>query len=573
MNNEAIQITIPDSIIEQAAQQQYEKKTDAPNEHGDRYNSAARYSNNSNDYQMSTIDNENELIMLSFMIKDLSAVKYCLDNNVDGTWFFNDDTRAFFHRVVQFYKEHHSLFTKKYFMEKIEAHFKLKNIKDPIIAQYEQFYDTLLSYEFEPEDFQIKFSEWRDYVVDQKILQSFKNFAEYKRLGKPVASSYEKLMRDINGVGKLYEDNHGTYRKASLTKDAKMVWEDFYNRKINPDIYCGYTTGYDALDERFSGIEKGKMTIIMGLSSSGKTSLARCITRHIQKKYGAKICVISCEESRLEYMKKIVCAELKLPLSMGNKGRLNQEQLDDVLRKTEEIMQEDENGGCYEIIEVDARKYTIDELEAIIEEEYGAGYFDVVLLDHLSLIRAASKSGQDEHIELGDVAKFFRDMARRYNFAGILIAQANRSSIRFVRQKREVDMFLENIEGSNKPGQDTDKALAIRLRSDDPTIAVIKVVKDREGERDYEIELYARLDQCRFENMSVNESFMGEITQAAYDSHQLVLEDGGFKDQRSGKKIDIPIKNSENVITHKEEPITSVLGGIMNEGFSFGHKD
>lgn len=515
-------------------------------------------------------ENEIEMIMLSFMVKDEKYIKTLLESGVDSKWFFNKELKAFFQKVMYFYNTHKILFSKKLFLEQIEAKYIIKKIENPIISQYEQFYDDLLSYDFTDDDFVIKLKEWREYVVQQRIKKAFKDYSDKINSGETVIGGYESLSKEIISLGSTLTSDK-TYRIASLGKDAKKVFEDFYNRKENPELFCGYTTGFDALDERFSGIEKGKMTVIMGMSSSGKTTLARNITRHIQKKHNARICVISCEESNLDYMAKIVCAELNISLKTGKGGSLNDKQLEDILEIAEKFAEEDRiNGSCYEIIEVDARKYTIEELESIIESEYGKQYFDVVLLDHLSLVKASANKSDSEHIELGDVAKFFRNMAKRHNFAGILIAQANRNSAKFVRGKREVDMYLENIEGSNKPGQDTDKAIAVRLRSDDPTIAVVRVVKDREGERDYDIELANSLHYCKFENLSVRHDYMGEITQEIYDSHQITIDDEGRPvNSRTGELVNIPMKEHKPALSHLEEEVPSVLKGLAENNGLF----
>ena len=553
LKKEVIPISIPGQVNE------------VPKEIAERFNIES-------ERQVLEPESEIEMIMLSFLIKDIKYVKTIVEYGVDSKWFFNKELRTFFQKIMYFYNSHRVLLSKKLFLEQVEARHIIKKIENPMLFQYEQFYDDLLSYDFTEYDFKIKFDEWREYVIKQRIRKAFQNYSSNINSGETIINGYETLKKEISNLESTFEEG-SNIRRASLGKDSSKVFEDFYNRKVNPELFCGYTTGFDALDERFSGIEKGKMVVIMGMSSSGKTTLARNITRHIQKKHNARICVISCEESKLDYMSKIVCAELNINHKNAKDGLLNEEQLHDILNKSKELEEEEKvNGSCYEILEVDAKKKTIHELESFMESEFGKQYFDVVLLDHLSLVKASNKSSDKEYIELGDVAKFFRDMAKRHNFAGILLAQANRNSAKFVRGKREVDIYLENIEGSNKVGQDTDKAIAVRLRADDHTIAILRVVKDRDGERDYDIEISANLQFCKFENLSIRNDYIGEITQEIYDSHQITMDDEGRPiDSRTGELVNIPIKEHKNINTHTEEEIPSILGGMENNNglFSF----
>ncbi len=471
-------------------------------------------SNNETFDNSTYLDNmlEYEKLVLSYLIKDIEIIKYVLERGIQASWFLNDDLRALFVKIIETYNKHNSILTKKHYLDLIKVKLGEIGKTDFDIFQYEEFYDELYSIEYDFEYFKVKFNEWRLKIIERESINIIKNFIQLKSAGTPIDKIISKISNDFLDLKGSLEEQDKRYRKFSLKTDIHKALQDFVKRHENREMFCGYETGFRDLDAKFSGIEKGKLHIIMGLSSSGKTTLARCIVRNIQKKYNAKVCVISCEESGIDFLKKIICAELRIPYTMANKGLLSKEEIDLMHKKINDIIKSFETEGCIEIIEIDARKYTIQEIELIINREYGEGYFDVVVLDHLSLVKAYNNKNikEEHHIELGDIAKFFRDMAKRYNFAAILIAQANRSSIKQLKQKREVDIYLENIEGSNKPGQDSDKAIAIKIKSDDPSIAILKVVKDRDGERDYEVRLKASLEYCLLEDMPQEDEVMSQ---------------------------------------------------------------
>lgn len=499
-----------------------------------------------------------EYIMISFLLKDEKYISFFQDNQVNQFWFKNEDLRAFYLKILSFYKKNNKILNKKYFIDLI----RIRNISN--IEEYELFYDSIYNLDYTDYDFDICFSKWKREILKKQIFDNFKEFYENTKDEEELELSYNKLYKNILEVKTIFEkDTDKNYKLASLKEDAKLVLEDFYNRKHNPELYSGYDTGFEDLDERFSGIQKGKMTIIFGLSSTGKTSFARNITRNIQKKYGAKICVISCEESRVDYLKKIVCAECDINYRSANKGFISSEDFEKASNKIKDISEE--KNGCYSIIEVDAKKYTLEEIEVIIEKEFGKGYFDVVLLDHLSLIKPNKNNNfnknQQNHIDLGDISKKFRDMAKKHNFAGILIAQGKRASIvRDSKNKKTVNMDLENIEGSNQPGQDADSALGIFLNKDNPGVAEITIAKDREGEKEYTISLSSRLDVCRFDNYEESPGVC-EITQ---QTEGVEFTDGNFK-TKDGAEINIPIVDDFDISNN------TILKDINkgNENFSF----
>jgi len=452
--------------------------------------------------QISVVENELELVILSFLIKDKKYIRYTLDRGVDPNWFLNEDCQLFFRRVVECFEKHDAVITKAQFIERIITSFRLQGINNPLIAPYEEFYDNLLSYEYQEDDFPVKFEQWQHTVAGYSILEAYRKYNEDIK-GADIKDAYTSLLHKLHRIEEVYAEEE-SYKMSDLEDDGvDLIFDDAVRRKENPDMYTGYKTGYGIIDKKFNGFEKKKMSIIMGMSSSGKTSFARCVARKIQLQYKAKILVISCEESREDFMRKIASAECGISHNAWINGELKDvdiAKIDEWRNRLKSRKKDGGDGSYFRVIEVQAGKFTVSQIEAKLEKHYKNDPPDIIIWDHLGLIKPPNVRRDNRSTDLGDIAKEIRDLAKRWDHAAILLAQANRNSVRWVRNKKETELGLENLEGSNQPGQDADAVITIKINPDDSNSVTIGLVKQRNGSKDWRVDLIFLGDLCKFED-------------------------------------------------------------------------
>lgn len=541
--------------------------------------------------QISVVENELELVILSFLIKDKKYIRYTIDRGVDPSWFLNEECRLFFKRVVECFEKHDAIITKAQFVERIITSFRMQGVTNPLIAPYEEFYEALASYEYEEDDFPIKFEQWQHTVAGYNILEAYRKYNEDIK-GADIKDAYTALLNKLHRIEEVYQEEE-SYNMSDLEEDGvDLIFEDAVKRKDNPDLYTGYKTGFSNLDSRFNGFEKKKMSIIMGMSSSGKTSLARCIARKIQLQYKAKILVISCEESREDFMRKIASAECGISHNSWINGELTENdiaKIDEWRRRLKNKKQNIEDKSYFKVIEVQAGKFTVSQIEAKLEKHFKNDPPDIIIWDHLGLIKPPNIRRDNRSTDLGDIAKEVRDLAKRWDHAAILLAQANRNSVRWVRNKKETALGLENLEGSNQPGQDADTVITIKIDPDDSNSVIIGFVKQRNGAKDWEGNLTFLGDLCKFEDprQVVGHIPMGGIVDEANNmtGSPVRQHSGDIKTvpwsvgrgaERFGGEAEVPVMSSEregiysdvvqgNICSSDLEAL-NILGGSISAG-------
>lgn len=455
---------------------------------------------------MSSVQNELEMIITSYFVKDKKYISKILERGVTKEWFLSEDLAIFFGIAKECWDKYRCTFTRTQFVDRAIR----KGIDSSVVEHYTYFYDELYGdkySQYTEDDLPAMLDQFEETVNVHRALEAAKllnkKLDEVHESPKKAVEAFKKLVSNIN-----FNENGKTYQVADLKKDGrKLVFEDAKERVENPKKKVGLKTSINCIDERFNGFSPQKMYIIFGLTSSGKTSLARQFGVGMFRQHHKKVLVISCEETAQDYLQKIACHELQISLKRMLRGQLTPEELEKIDVWEKEMWPEDESDeyGWFKVLEVPARKFSIEDIDDIIDREFGDEHIDCIILDQLSLLKPLIRRGDSTHLEYGDTSVAFRDMAKRRNCICILLAQANRKSVVRERQKRIVDVNVENLEGSGKPAQDADTVFAIFRPPDEVGIVTLRCVKQRDGEAGWEVSLGFAGDRCTFYEDSSNQ--------------------------------------------------------------------
>jgi replicative DNA helicase len=257
--------------------------------------------------------------------------------------------------------------------------------------------------------------------------------------------------------------------------------------------------------------------------------------------------VISLEERRQQYIRKFVCAEEEVSLKKWMRGELNPEELERIKNwkdksKKKALNRQENNSGWIKIFQVPAKEFSIQEIDNMIDKELGEEKIDVIIIDHLGLLKPIAKLGDKTYMEFGDTSKYIREMAARRNAVSLLLAQAGRSAIRIYKNKREVELNIENVESSNQPFQDSDTVFGISRDKDPGTnLAVVQILKQRDGEGDHSIKLLYDKEYCRYSdfdemiNISCSNN-LDETVAKAKIQYGLITKDDKHLEKTNGNK-------------------------------------
>ena len=88
---------------------------------------------------MSSVQNELEMVVVSYFVKDKKYVAKILERGVNEDWFLSEDLKIFFKIAKECWTKYKSTFTKKQFMARIAK----KGIHESVVEHYKDFYEEL----------------------------------------------------------------------------------------------------------------------------------------------------------------------------------------------------------------------------------------------------------------------------------------------------------------------------------------------------------------------------------------------------------------------------------------------
>jgi len=169
-----------------------------------------------------------------------------------------------------------------------------------------------------------------------------------------------------------------------------------------------------SLNKKMWGIRKGRMTLIGARTSHGKSAMALQISIDLAKQ-GKKILFLSLEMDNNEMTERIYCNTRQVDNYHLLSGRFEESR-----QEWDVFLEEIDNWSLVFSDMVGKDWKDIDEYLSNMKIRP-----DVVILDYIQATRGQQRTQKEQ---FDDYILHFREMAMRYNFAGILCSQVNRAS-------------------------------------------------------------------------------------------------------------------------------------------------
>jgi replicative DNA helicase len=234
-----------------------------------------------------------------------------------------------------------------------------------------------------------------------------------------------------------------------LADELKGAYERMAKLADGGDKLRGVTTGFSALDNKLSGLQKSDLIILGARPSSGKTSLALDIARNAARA-GHKVGVFSLEMSREQVIDRIISAESGVPLWNILTGRIKG----------------DEEFGLIQgaLDRLSSSKLFIDDSSALkvmemhsmarrLQMEHG---LDLIIVDYLQLIRARTTSDNMVN-QITEISRGLKALARDLKVPVLALSQLSRG----VEQRDHKIPRLSDLRDSGSIEQDADVVMFI----------------------------------------------------------------------------------------------------------------
>ncbi len=269
-------------------------------------------------------------------------------------------------------------------------------------------------------------------------------------------------------------------------KGMKEVIDKIQARMESGGAFSGLLTGLQDVDNLFEGMRGGMMIVIAGRPASGKTTLAMNIAENVGLIKVPSL-VFSLEMTRVELSTRMIASMGKVPLSNLNSGKLddNMSGLTIAMNKIKELP----------VIVCDRGGMTIEQIRAIARFQHRMNKIELIVIDYISLFLSKQTKSSTRSLELGEISRQCKEMAKELNVPVIVLAQLNRD----IEKGGDREPRLSDLRDSGEIEQDADIVAFVQKASDDGISRLI-VAKHRHAKTG-SCALLNRLDVSRFESM------------------------------------------------------------------------
>ena len=289
-----------------------------------------------------------------------------------------------------------------------------------------------------------------DYIDFLSSCQRVKEMSRKQNLLE-VNKELEKLLKNsvdikIDELEKLYQKTLEKNIKEEIVENGDItdILDDIIERKKkyeNGEPFIEIDTGYLSLNRYTNGFHRGELIILAARPGMGKTAfMLNMIIRQI--KNGTRVMIFSLEMSMKSLVERMVAMLSGVDLQKIRRGSLNDEELDKVVRAFDFLNSIEDNLTIF-----DKSNITINEIKLEIRKHK----VDVVYIDYLQLINSSSQYN-NKNVEVGEVSRVAKVMARELDVAVVMLAQLSRE----VERRTNKKPVLSDLRDSGEIEQNAD---------------------------------------------------------------------------------------------------------------------
>ncbi len=218
-----------------------------------------------------------------------------------------------------------------------------------------------------------------------------------------------------------------TWDSASLINDFEdgLTAYQWYQRQqelfLSGKTNLGLSTGFELLDKRLSGLNKGFYIIIAGSPGTGKTTLAMQIMQNVLNNKH-RVGFMSLELTRQQVIHKLNSMAANLTHDEVFKGDFRGLQYQQINSNMK--MMEQNNNLFVEEIPINNHASLVSRVRYLVE----MCKIELLVVDYIGLIKALDIKTGTSHEKVTLISQTIRDLIKEYRIPALVLCQLNRAS-------------------------------------------------------------------------------------------------------------------------------------------------
>ncbi len=236
----------------------------------------------------------------------------------------------------------------------------------------------------------------------------------------------------------------------------------------------GTPTGFSALDRTLVGLGEGDLVLIGARPGMGKTSFAMNIATNIAKSTQKNVCVFSLEMSAEQLASRMLSSEALVDSYAIRSGDLTTEQYKKLADAAADLSESN-------ILIDDTTGITVTRMKAKLRRVKNLG---LVIVDYLQLMQGERKNSDNRVLEVGDISRGLKILAKELKIPVICCAQLSRGP----ESRTDKRPMLSDLRDSGAIEQDADIVVFLyrdeyykEPKAGEQSVAECIVAKNRHG--------------------------------------------------------------------------------------------
>jgi replicative DNA helicase len=282
-------------------------------------------------------------------------------------------------------------------------------------------------------------------VKEKKVLRDLiKASAEIGEAVFNSSNEVEDLLDDVEQKILSISQKSMPQNFVSLKDDLAGAYERIAQLHAGGGKLRGVPTGFPALDETLSGLQKSELIVLGARPSVGKTSLALDIARNAGKA-GVSVGIFSLEMSRESLQDRIIAAESQVPLWNILTGRITSDNefamIQGALDRLSDVKLFIDDSPSLNVLQMRS-------MARRLQVEHG---LDLLIVDYLQLIRPRTNSDNMVNM-ITEISRGLKALARELKVPVLALSQLSRG----VEQRDHKIPRLSDLRESGAIEQDAD---------------------------------------------------------------------------------------------------------------------
>ncbi len=363
---------------------------------------------------------------------------------------------------------------------------------------YLEMYDSLASAEIRDDDFRWSIEQLKELSAEKKTVEAITLGMEIVNRGVK-DSKGEELFGHKAARFKVLEKFAEIDRELSLQEspegdmreEADEIWKEFTTRKANSSIRFGIPS----IDRKINGVEAGELDLVVGYTSSGKSSLASTqLPWSAAIEQGKNVVILTTETLRPQVRRRLIARHSRHP-QFGLQEGINSNDIKrgveffpkDKLSIFKDIVDDITNNPSYGklvIVQV-PRNATVSICEGKANRFQREFNVDLIVIDSINLLKPDRRFGtiREEH---ASTLKEFKQFATTFDDGrGIPIISPWQTSRESWRKAQDAGYYTSDaLAETAEASASSDLVITILEPLEKQRISDLKaqVVKNRDGE-------------------------------------------------------------------------------------------